>query len=232
MIIRIVMGGVGHGIRLKDSDSWCLNGNFNMKKFKKSSQGFLTVQFMLALVFIMFFIVSFLGLALTLVHASLTQYLTYSSARKLALGGETKSSQKDAGKNKYTTIRQDLFNTAFQTSSGSDWFYISDAGIGPNPNYSNQESSDPGARRLFFGSYVEFKSNVTNFAVPLWTDKTSGDLETSIGSYMGREPSREECKNFFQNSTIPIGTSDGYPSVIGGQTVTPIHFENFSDNGC
>ena len=199
---------------------------------KKSSQGFLTVQFMLALVFIMFFIVSFLGLALTLVHASLTQYLTYSSARKLALADETKFSQEDAGKNKYQIIRQGLFNTAFQSSASSDWFYISDAGIGPNPNYSSQESSSPGARRLFFGSYVEFKSKITNFQVPLWTDKTSGDLETSIGSYMGREPSREECMNFFQNSFLPIGTSDGYPSVIGGQTVTPIQFANFNDNGC
>ena len=196
---------------------------------KKSSQGFLTVQFMLALVFIMFFIVSFLGLALTLVHASLTQYLTYSSARKLALGDETKFSQKDAAKNKYLSIRQGLFNTAFQSSASSDWFYISDAGIGLNPNYSDQ---DDGARRLFFGSNVEFKSKITNFQVPLWTDKTSGDLETYIGSYLGREPSREECENFFQNLALPIGTSDGYPSVIGNQTVTPIHFTNFSDNGC
>ena len=64
------------------------------------------------------------------------------------------------------------------------------------------------------------------------TDKVSGDLKTVVGSYLGREPSQAECEIFFENSKIPVGTAGGYPSPMGGQTLAPVNFIGFSDNGC
>ena len=204
----------------------------SLKKFKKSAQGFLTVQFMIAFIFIMFFIISFLGLALTLVHASLTQYLTYSSARKNALGGESIGAQKDAGEQRYQDIREGLFKGSHL--GGSDWFVIpTEATIGENTQYS-EKSRPVAGLHLFYGSHLTFKSNVINFQIPSLTDssdETNRNLETTVGSYLGREPSREECEGFLTGSELPIGNDpDKYPAKIGGQELSPTKF--FSDNGC
>lgn len=195
-----------------------------MKKFKKSERGVLTVQFMVVIVLVLFFVISFFGLTMTLVYSSLTQYLTYASARKLSLGGPNKDQQEIVGKLKYQTIRQGLFGSAFQPG-GTDWFGIpNEAEVGFNTAYSDQESGMPGARRLFYGSFVLFQSNISNFTVPFLTDKDGGDLNTTVGSYLGREPSKEECENFL--STAPFPTSE----YSGVSSFSPTPF--FSDNGC
>ena len=197
-----------------------------MKKFKKSERGVLTVQFMVAIVLVLFFVVSFLGLTMTLAYSSLTQYLTYASARKLSLGGLSKGDQVDAGKSKYQAVRQGIFGNSFQPG-GTDWFGIpQEAQVGLNSAYSGQEgggSGLPGARNLFYGAFVSFQSNISNFTVPFLTDETSEDLDTTVGSYLGREPSKAECKNFLSTAPFP-----NYPGNMPQRSLTPF----FSDNGC
>lgn len=198
-----------------------------MRKFKKSERGVLTIQFLIAIVLILFFVVSFFGLTMTLAYSSLTQYLTYASARKMSLGGLNKDQQEDAGKLKYQAIRNGIFGGSF-LPGGSDWFGIpQDANVGFNGGYSGQESGMPGARKLFYGSFVSFSSNISNFTVPFLTDKISGDLNTTIGSYLGREPSKEECENFFSAtpSLFPASEYSGH-----GLSFSPTPL--FSDNGC
>ena len=198
------------------------------KKTKTSEKGFLTVQFMIALMISLFFIISFLGLTLTLTHSSLTQYLTYSAARKTALGGKTAGEQKDKGKEKYQQLRNKFFGGAFQ-GGGSDWFVISrDTEMGFNPAYNRQEDGRPGARRLFYGSFVEFKSNITNFQIPGLTSADSGDLKTPVGSYLGREPSEKECDDYFQHPNTKNVLRD-YETALGGR-LSLTNF--FTDNGC
>ena len=69
-----------------------------MRKFKKSERGVLTVQFLIVIVLVLFFVVSFFGLTMTLAYSSLTQYLTYASARKMSLGGPLgRDQQEDVG---------------------------------------------------------------------------------------------------------------------------------------
>lgn len=200
-----------------------------MRKFKKSERGVLTVQFMVAIVLVLFFIVSFLGLTMTLTYSSLTQYLTYASARKLSLGGRSKGHQVDAGKLKYQTIRQGIFGSSFQPG-GTDWFAIPEAQLEFNSAYSGQEAttSSPGARRLFYGTYVfPFQSNISNFTVPFLTGETSGDLITTVGSYLGREPSINECEDFLSTAKTLFPLSK-YPGNMPQRSLTPF----FSDNGC
>lgn len=198
------------------------------KKIENSEKGFLTVQFMIALMISLFFIISFLGLTLTLTHSSLTQYLTYVAARKTALGGKTAGDQEDKGKEKYKQLRDKFFGSSFQ-SGGSDWFVISsDTEMGFNPAYNSQEDGRPGARRLFYGSFVEFKSNITNFQIPGLTSEESGDLKTPVGSYLGREPSEKECDDYFLHPNTKNRLKD-YETALGGR----LQLTNFfTDNGC
>lgn len=208
-----------------------------MKPHYKSCKGSLTMQFMIALVLIIFFVMSFLGLALTLSYASLTQYLTYASARKLSLGGINKADQEQAGKEKYTDLRGNLFGNAFQPGS-TDWFGIpNQISTGLNVSYDPQEqtSGKPGERNLFYGAWVAFQSKVTSFKIPMLTDKSDGNLRTLIGSYLGREPSEQECEDFFQATPTPpawFRIKYSQPSYSGTSEMQSPLPPLTSDNGC
>ena len=193
-----------------------------MRQFKKSESGVLTIQFMMALILIMFFIVSFLGLSLTLTYASLTQYLTYSAARRQFLAG--------TGAEKYDEVKGVL---------PGGWFEISDPSFGFNhggsrDSYRNQEDNHAGARHLFYGARVTFKSNIAKFKMPALTGATDLGLNTTIGSYLGKEVSGQDCQNFFQtvvnrNSAQMISREYREMSTMPGFSG---NLEFKSDNGC
>ena len=199
-----------------------------MRRFKKSERGVLTIQFMIALILVMFFIISFLGLSLTLTYASLTQYLTYSAARSHFLAGD--------GIQKYSDKRRKLFGVAFTGSS--DWFEISAARAEFNDRGGEYTHSPPpssgrggGARRLFYGVWVTFTSKITQFKVPFLTDTLSPGLSATIGSYLGKEVSSSDCGNFFQevNREAPYFFRD-YNGEMHQFNRDDFKFE--SDNGC
>ena len=158
-------------------------------------KGFVTVQFLIAFVIIMFFVQSFLGLSLTLTHGTLVQYISYSSARKLSLGSLRKSMQVSEAENKYEELRKTFFKQNYKEGS-RDWFSVPlNVDIG---DFNNDYNDSPQHYRfMFYGVSVPFTSRVFNFQVPFITDGTKQDLKTTVASYLGREPSIEECKSFF-----------------------------------
>ena len=192
-----------------------------MRQFKKSESGVLTIQFMMAFVVIMFFIVSFLGLSLTLTYASLTQYVTYSAARKQFLAGPA------AGKNKYNEISRRVLP--------GGWFDIEKPeDFGVHGKYVSPKPRRPAARNLFYGVWVNFKSKITQFKIPGMTQQgwDEEQLDTTIGSYLGREVSAQDCQNFFQTvSQFNMKNSEyGYNGDMPGFETGTLVFK--SDNGC
>ncbi len=196
-----------------------------MESLMTNDRGVITLQFLVVLVIVLFFILSFFGLTLTLVNGSAVQYLTYSSARKLSLGDESLNAQRSNAEFQYGVLRQKLFNDKY--TSDSEWFSISTTPeLGFNENYADIDYS---YRKMFYGVSATFGSTRTNFKIPFLTDKDDGELKTTIASYLGREVSKEECEAF--NSQRMAKICEIYGGKIGGEackTTKPTP----SDNGC
>ena len=182
----------------------------------KNQRGVIAFQFLIVLIIIFIFILSFFGLALSLVNGSAVQYLTYSSARALSLGGPTFEDQEQHAKTQYAQLRNKMFGGKWKSSG--EWFSISTAPtLGMNYRY-----EDHSYRKMFYGAYASFISNRTNFKIPFLTDEDDGKLNTTIGSYLGREVSQKECQEFHQKRVDKI--CDLYSCSSSGPTLP--------DNNC
>ena len=178
----------------------------------------MTIPFLIAFIIVMFLILSFFRLTLTLTYASVVQYITYSSARRLSLGDLDKATQEGKGGEKYSQLTSELLKK-------SAWFDVS----GPQTDF-NTEYTESGHRNLFYGVFVSFTSKLISFRIPLLAEDGDQGLTTTIGSYLGREPSKEECDQFNREKNDHIITlldSYGVPhdSLAGNGNVG-------SDNGC
>lgn len=168
-----------------------LQNKTGVKSVLANEQGIITIQFLFVMVVCFVFILSFFGLTLTLFNGSAVQYLTYSSARKMLLAGQQKQEQITSSQSHYEILKKQMFNNKMDSSGG--WFNISNSKWGFNPGY---QESDANYRKLFFGSYLTYNSQLANFKIPFLTDEQGGELSTIIGSYLGREPSQQECRDF------------------------------------
>lgn len=164
---------------------------------QSTKKGFVTIQFLIAFGIIMFFVQAFIGLSLTLTHATLVQYLSYSSARKLSLGGLSRADQHRQAEEQYSTLRQAFFKTQYR-SGKREWFEVA---TDPNLGFDTEYEDSPNRYRLmFYGVSASFTSYVFNFHAPFIMQGSKKDLKTKVASYMGREPSRQECLRFFKQA--------------------------------
>ncbi len=170
-----------------------------------SQKGSLTVQFIFAFMLVFGFIICFFYLSLTLVVGELVQYATYSSSRYLSLSHERVEEQRSASQIKYNTLLfgGGIFKSGFFGAIDADDkpFNLqrniqNSAGLGLN-------SALPGmqmGRNLFYGVWTEFQPKGLSLKVPFWGDSVQGSepnlFDSVIGSYLGREPSQQECENF------------------------------------
>ncbi len=167
----------------------------------KSQVGSLAVQFLFGWVLIMGFVAIFAATTLTLAVIEVTQYITYASAHELFLGHGSANTQKDEARDRYNklTTRTSL-QSFFKSSTGSSesLFKIQDEiSIGINPDFFLASDSP----NLFMGAWTTFEALILKFDPPLWGKKNSngeGSVfgKVQIGSYLGREPSRKECREF------------------------------------
>lgn len=192
-----------------------------LKKLEnRGNKGMVTIPFLMVSAIILFFVMAFFGLAWTLAHVSVVQYMTYSSARKYSLAGEDKTGQKGAGEKHYMQLRGAYPNKSsfFKGNSyrnNDDWLFISPdlqfpANIGKSQGW--RPPPDPRLRNMFYGVTAEFKTSIAKLRIPFLTlppdpanpgydikGNPIHDLEGKpmlVHSFLGREPSGDECKVF------------------------------------
>ena len=194
------------------------------KRFISSSKGSLTVQFLLGFVLILSFMVIFGAMTLTLAIASITQYITYASSRSLFLGFGSEREQKQNAEEKFDLLKRQLVKS-------DGLIDISQKTIGLNRSFSTGGSGKP---NLFYGVWTKFLPKILKVET-LWGNTTDDNVrifETVVGSYLGREPSIEECDNFSKKRwgfIEQIHRSQG-GSTMGAIPPSPA-FDDF-DNGC
>lgn len=194
-----------------------------------SCRGSLTVQFLLGFVLILTFIMLFASITLTLTTSEITQYITYTTSRHLFLSSGDINLQEEAANDKYLSLRnhahlKKLFSKKLFIIKNNLEF---DNGLGINKRF--QTNTD--IPNLFYGAWTDFTPKILEVDT-LWgsTEEKQSFFKTTIGSYLGREPSIQECQNFVQKRWDLIRQKH---QSYGGQYISPhSKYKVFMDNGC
>ena len=182
------------------------NQVYNSPKKRKKNQGIITIPFLLVIVIILFFTLAFLMLSMTFVHVTVTQYLTYSSARKLSLGGIDSVERLEAARNQYKNLRAQFFNPNAHSGQPGDWFFIQkelDEGTDDTEQENAVQGDYPESNNIvdrFYGINTGFKSQILNLNIPFLIENEDDQINNlvRVSSFLGREPSEQECKDFHE----------------------------------
>lgn len=206
------------------------------RKVKKCNKGIITIPFLLVLVIILFLTLSFLGLIMTFVHISVSQYMSYSTARRLLLSQEDIADQKNMAVAHYEKLRKEFFAPDAHTGRPGDWFSISKT-IDP-AHHVGLQSSFPDSntyRKMFYGAGLNFSSIILKFQIPgLIKDDGPPIPPMRILSFLGREPSQGECELKFNkkrgDKICQLAQDRGIPMSDCAKDL--INASGKGDNGC
>ena len=187
-----------------------------------SRRGSLTIQFLIGFVLILGFSMMFFMMTVTLAVSEIAQYITYSSARALFLSSDKELTQKANARAKYEALAGGPFKSLFRPNQGDKpLFEIAnnlqgeDGGLGINELLWGRGEGQAQRPNLFYGVWTKFIPHALQIK-PLWGSveaEEEGFFETNIGSYLGREPSFEEVRqfNFARMKVIMIKHPQPYP---------------------
>ncbi|MBC6414915.1 MAG: hypothetical protein GDA46_00765 [Bdellovibrionales bacterium] len=206
---------------------------FKKNLLNKKEKGIVTIPFLFILIIFLFLILSFLFLNMTLVHVSITQYMSYSSARKLSLSDQSKSEQILSVEKHYRQLRSTFFSPRAYTDGSKDWFELlefldSREHIGSNvvSDYP-EENLD---RQRFYGINLLFISYILKLQIPFLIDSPDRpSIKARVSSFLGREPSVEECAKFYEKKYETIRQKCTDRDLI---CTFPVPQIKEDDNGC
>lgn len=189
-----------------------LNNNFRFV-FKK---GALSVDFVFTFCAGLLLLLYFLMVSWTLSLMEVSQYIAFKTSRTLFAGHINLKEQVQESEEKFMSLRERFFKPSVM----DQWFKLErQAGLDNN-------SADPNSGNLFLGVQLEFTSKVLGLEIPFLKDKDAG-VKFDIASYLGREPSQEECEKFKKVKFNQLKQLDPSYSVIS----TPPNFFR-RGNGC
>ena len=165
------------------------------KNILKNSDGILTFDYMFAIVLAGGFMVILFSLSMTLSMVDVVQYMTFSSARVAAVASDSITSSEAYAYDKFTELYtnpviQPLFERA-------EWFEVGEPEVG---DFSDQYPSNSPNRNTFYGVSVRFQAKMLDLRIPFYGSTNTRDdgegFSSQIHSFLGREPSTQDCQNF------------------------------------
>lgn len=166
----------------------------------KNQRGFITIDFIFAIVLIMGFTGVLFKLMFTLSIASLTQYITFASSRNYTAAHISQDLQKERALAKYKELAS---HVVIKPLYNNGWYKID-----TEPDVGNIAEIVPGYQQpgnypnQFWGVATNFNAKVLDFNIPFFGSTTpDGDgsgsgFTTYMGSYLGREITTDECLKF------------------------------------
>ena len=188
-----------------------------------NEEGFLTLDFLFSSLVFGIFASLFFGVAMTFSVVEVVQYATFSSARSYSLGHSSEADQLELGQNKFNTL---VGNPALAPLVSNGWFELSDVAIA---DFNDELASDKDRAddaEMFIGARVQLNAPILFKRLPL-LGSTASDRDAflaNIQSFLGREPSQEECVQFTDQRKDLI--ADKYSSTDTNAYVVQ------TDNGC
>ncbi len=205
-----------------------------------NQQGALAVDFIFAFTLIFGFTLILFSFALTLTAVEMTQYLTYTSARAYFASHLSEDKQSELASKKYNAL---MATEGYSFLNKNSWFEIGHRHIGNLEHHPDEEMKSylppSGNPNRFEGVVVSFVARILSMSSPFFGstepsgDGTGSTFVTRISSYLGREPTAEECKKFIENRWKQIrqlNVSGGGASYSTG-TNDNVYFP-IMDNGC
>ncbi len=202
-----------------------------------NERGILTVDFLFSMVLILGLSGLLFVLTFTLSVASVTQYVTFATARNFGVAHVDQETQTTRGNLKY----QELINHPVLRPLYNNGWYTVDAqpGIGDHTQIIPGFQAAVQGVNKFWGAGTTFTAKVLAFQIPFFgstvpddADDSGDNFRTYLGSYLGREPTTEECLQFTAARwtairNLPVSGGASYSTGTGAGGYAPM-----TDNGC
>jgi hypothetical protein len=156
--------------------------------------GFITIDFMFALVMSIGFAGVFFAITVTLSLVEIAQYVTYSTSRAYAGAHESPGMQSELAMERYKEL---MALPAVKTFLGNQWIILSEPELG---DFSSEYSEEPGKDNdIFVGAQIRMDARLLHLRVPFLgsTAEDSGVGKATLNSYLMREVSTQECRDQF-----------------------------------
>lgn len=193
-----------------------------------NERGLITLDFVFALVLVFAFTAVLFTVSLTLSVVEITQYVTFASARNYFAGHKSVDDQERLGKAKYEQLRN---AGPLKPLYSNGWFELKDHTIGQGTAYQTiQQEPD---RFTFYGAAVYLRAPVLNFRVPFFGSTASDEdavFSAQISSWLAREPTFDECREFNSARMELIKQIDG--NAYNNPAVNVNDYVVMTDNGC
>jgi hypothetical protein len=209
-------------------------------KSLKSQSGMITVDFMFSIVLILGLSSLLFVLSFTLSVASVTQYITFATARNFAVAHIDKEQQAARAQAKYLEL---LNNPVLKTLYTNGWYSVdAQATVGDQTKViPGWEEATEGVNE-FWGAGTNFTAKVLDFHIPFFgsTVPDSGDggkdkgagFRAYMSSNLGREPTEAECIDFTAQRwtairNLQVSGGAAYSTGTGATGYFPM-----TDDGC
>jgi hypothetical protein len=202
---------------------------------QNSQNGFISVDFIFAITIAFSMSIVVFAMTYTLSVIEVTQYLVYSSARAHAASNADQSAQVAAAKAKYAKL---LADNGLNSVYANGWFTVTAANqLDIRSGDRNFENDYPAAqdsnREVFTGVRTNLRANILELNLPLVGSIAPEDgdgFTTRVAGILIREPSTEECRNFYKQKAEKIwDVNDGRFTRFKSATAPRDLWE---DNGC
>ncbi len=221
-----------------------LQSNRRPKSIRLASErGSLTIDYLFALILVLGFGAVVMAFSTTLATVEVVQYAAFAGARRFFAGNDNFGDQANAAQSAISTV---LNNQFIAPLLANGWFTASAPVIcgGPNSNnlpicskFERYGGGEQGPYGTFEGVIIPFQANLLDFHVPFFGSTvksgTSGAKQTfqvNINSFLGREPSFQECRQYWEDRWANIQKLGYHLPAGANASTTKVLVE--LDNGC
>ena len=156
----------------------------NNKRVKK--KGTLSVDFLFTFSVSILLVIFFLMVSLTFSLMETAQYIAFKTSRTYFIGNADVDVHEQTALAEFNRLNNQFFKPG---TVMKNWFELA---VGRGVADRRDRNSN---LNLFVGTHLQFTSKVLGIQIPFLRDD-QGPVQFEIASYLGREPSKEECLQF------------------------------------
>ncbi len=192
----------------------------------KTNKGSITIDFVFGITVTVGVSFILLALCFTMAMVEVSQYIAFASSRAYFSAHLNEAEQIKRGKDKFEKLMTLRPFKGMLKDAG--WFALTFIRSGDfRPEY--PDVNPPRDSETFFGTQLKFKADVLELRIPL-LDQPEGNYEAIVGSYLGREPTTQECMDFEKARWREFMGRTGFPTPPGSNPDDD--YAVVTDNGC
>lgn len=194
-------------------------------KHLKNNKGILTLDMIFALSLTLGGMLVVFALALTLSTLEVAQYVAFSVSRAYQPAHVTMEKQTERAQAKYDEL---LAKPSMKNLFKPNWFELKF--LGARDYQEDYEDVINGSHNPMTGVEILIRAKLLSFNVPFFgrTSSSETGLQTKVNSYLGREPTTEECLAMTAQRWRKI-RADVNP---GGYRISDAGYAIITDDGC